>query len=71
MKSKIKRHILIPLLLLIYITVMAVMALPRYQESGNWGEFSIIIGISLLIIILLYFVYKRKQNIREKFNNNK
>ncbi|HLW10677.1 MAG TPA: hypothetical protein VKX35_09775 [Fermentimonas sp.] len=69
MKSRFKRHIFIPLLLLIYIAVLAVMALPRYRESGNWGEFSIIIVISLLFIILLFFVYKRKQNIRDKINN--
>ncbi len=69
MKRKIKRHILIPLLLLVYVTIMVVMAFPKYQESGNWNEFFMILGISLLLIVLLYFIYKRKEKIRDKFNN--
>lgn len=69
MKRKIKRHLLIPLLLLVYVTIMVVMAFPKYQESGNWNEFFMILGISLLLIVLLYFIYKRKDKIRDKFNN--
>ena len=69
MKRKIKRHLLIPLLLLVYVTIMVVMAFPKYQESGNWNEFFMILGISLLLIVLLYFIYKRKEKIRDKFNN--
>lgn len=69
MKKKFKRHILIPLLLLIYVVIMVIMAFPNYQESGNWNEFSIILVISLLLIVLLYFIYKRKDKLRDKFNN--
>ena len=69
MKRKFKRHILIPLILLVYVAIMVVMALPKYQESGNWNEFTIILAISLILIVVIYFVYKRKENLREKFNN--
>lgn len=69
MKRRFKRHIIIPLLLLVYISVMAVMAFPRYRESGNWGQFAIVIGVCLIIIVVLYFVYKRREKLRDKFNN--
>ena len=69
MKRKFKRYILIPLLLLIYVAIMVVMAFPKYKESGNWYEFSIILVVSLLLIVMLYFVYKRKEKLRDKFNN--
>ena len=69
MKRKFKRHIIIPLLLLVYIAIMVVMAFPRYQESGNWNEFTLILVVSLLLIVVLYFRYKRKEKLRDKFNN--
>lgn len=69
MKRKFKRHIIIPLLLLVYIAIMVVMAFPRYQESGNWNEFTLILVVSLLLTVVLYFIYKRKEKLRDKFNN--
>ena len=69
MKRKFKRHILIPLILLVYVAIMVVMALPKYQESGNWKGFTIILAVSLILIVVIYFVYKRKEKLRDKFNN--
>ena len=69
MKRKFKRHLFIPLLLLVYVAIMVVMAIPKYQESGNWNEFTLILAVSLLLIVVLYFIYKRKEKLREKFNN--
>ena len=69
MRRKFKRHILIPLILLVYVAIMVVMALPKYQESGNWKEFTIILAVSLILIVVIYFVYKRKEKLRDKFNN--
>lgn len=69
MKRKFKRHILIPLILLVYVAIMVVMALPKYQESGNWNEFTLILAVSLILIVVIYFVYKRKEKLRDKFNN--
>ena len=69
MKRKFKRHLFIPLLLLVYIAIMVVMAIPKYQESGNWNEFTLILAVSLLLIVVLYFIYKRKEKLRDKFNN--
>lgn len=69
MRRKFKRHILIPLILLIYVAIMVVMALPKYQESGNWSEFTIILAVSLILIVVIHYVYKRKEKLRDKFNN--
>lgn len=64
----IKRHILFPAMLLIYIVVMAIIAFPNYRESGNWQEFYLILGGSILITFLLFFILKRKQRLRDKFS---
>ena len=69
MQRKFKRHILIPLILLIYVAIMVVMSLPKYLESGNWNEFTLILAVSLLLIVVIYFVYKKKEKLRDKFNN--
>lgn len=68
MKQKGKRYILLPSLLVIYTLVMAVIAYPRYQESGKWMEYIIVLSGSLLIALLLYFILKKKQKLRDKFS---
>jgi LPXTG-motif cell wall-anchored protein len=68
MSRKIKRHILFPVVLLAYFAVMAVMAYPRYKASGNWNEYFGVIGISLLLALILFFVLKRRQKIRDRFS---
>lgn len=69
MSRKLKRHILFPAILLIYIAVMAVIAFPRYSESGNWLEYIAVLGVCIVFAVLLFFILKRKENIREKFKN--
>ncbi|MBK5194508.1 MAG: LPXTG cell wall anchor domain-containing protein [Proteiniphilum sp.] len=68
MKRKNKKQILLPVVLLIYVAILAIMTYPGYQASGNWHEFLSVIGISLLLAVLLFFILKRKQKIREQFN---
>ncbi|WP_352421966.1 LPXTG cell wall anchor domain-containing protein [Proteiniphilum sp.] len=71
MSRNIKRHILFPLVLLAYFAVMAVMAYPRYKASGNWSEYFSVIGGCLLIALLLFFILKRRQKIRDRFSSKK
>lgn len=71
MSRKIKRHILFPMVLLAYFAIMAVMAYPRYKASGDWSEYFGIIGICLLMVILLFFILKRRQKIRDRFSSKK
>lgn len=68
MSRKIKKHVLFPAVLLLYIAIMAYIGYPRYSESGNWSEYFAVIGISALLVVLLFFLLKRKQTIRDRFN---
>ena len=67
MRKKIKRHILVPAVLLIYTAVMGVYAYPAYREKENWNEFFLIIGIGILLPVLLFFVLRRRQKVRDEF----
>lgn len=67
MRRKSKRHILLPAALLVYMAIMAFLAYPKYRERGNWDEYLLIIGIGLLLPVLLFFILKRRQKIRDKF----
>lgn len=70
MRRNIKKHNLLPLVLLVYLIVNAVIAFPAYRSSGNWNEFFSIIGLFLLLALVLYFVLKKKQQLRNRFTNN-
>jgi len=67
MKRRIKKHILFPVVLLIYVALLGIMTYPRYHASGNWSEYYSVIGVSLLLAVLLFFILKRKQKLRERF----
>lgn len=67
MKRKIEKHILLPMLLALYALVMGFLAYPRYRATANWSEFFTIIGITLLLAIVLHFLLKRRQQIRNRF----
>ena len=64
-----KKYILLPALLVIYVIIMAVLFFPKYQESGEWFEYLIVLCGSILIAFLLSFILKRKQKIRNKFSD--
>ncbi len=67
MSRKIKKHFLFPAVLLIYLAIMAYISYPRYKESGNWSEYFAVTGISVLLVVALFFLLKRKQQIRGRF----
>lgn len=64
---KFKRHIVLPIALAVYAVIMAVIAYPNYQNSGNMREYWLIIGVSLVLPVLLHFVLKRREKNRERF----
>lgn len=68
MSLKSKRPIFLPLALAAYAIAMAVIGYPNYKQSGNLGEFWMIIGACLALALLLHFVLKRREKNREKFN---
>ncbi|MFA6701673.1 MAG: hypothetical protein WCR12_02520 [Dysgonamonadaceae bacterium] len=62
-----KSYKILPVILVIYALVMAAITYPQYQASGNWLEFWGIIAACVVMAILLYFILKRKHEIRNRF----
>lgn len=60
-----KRYNIIPLLLIIYLAVMAYFGRGMLL-SGNYWEYFSIIGITLLIIFVLRWALKRREKMREE-----
>ena len=63
--KKLKRHVVIPLLMLIYLAVLAYISRQRLAD-GEYLYYFGVIGISLIIIVLLYFVLKKKERLRRE-----
>lgn len=55
--------------LLIYLGVIAYIAYPRYAEKGDFSEYFLIIGVTLFVIILLWFLQRFRDKYRNKMNN--
>lgn len=64
-----KKHIVLPVALAVYAIALGVISIPRYRESGKWGELIVILSVSLLLAVLLYFTLKKRQRLRDKFKN--
>lgn len=64
--KRFKKSTMIPLLLLIYLAVMAIVGLP-YFNAGNYGYYFGVIGGTLVIIVCLHFLLKK----REKLQNDR
>ena len=64
-KSKIKRSVVFPLVLLAYLAFMAWIGRDRLAR-GEYLYYFGIIGISLLIIVLLYFSLRKKEQLRDR-----
>jgi LPXTG-motif cell wall-anchored protein len=67
MNRKTNQQFIVPVILLIYIAIMAYISYPRYKTSGDWGEYFAVIGISVALVALLFLLLKRKQKIRDRF----
>lgn len=61
--KKIKKSIVLSLVLLVYITAMAIYFLPRNTEIGTTEKYVTVIA-SYLIVLLLWLVLRYKERIR-------
>lgn len=64
-RNKSRQSTIIPLALLLYLAVMAWMGRGQLA-AGEYLQYFGIIGASLGIIVLLYFVLRRKEALRRK-----
>lgn len=65
MKRKYKKSVLLPLILFVYTTVMAVYFLPRNTEVGNTEKWCTLVA-SYVIIFLLWYVLRKKEELAAK-----
>ncbi len=63
--SKIKRSVVFPLIMLVYLAFMAWIGRDRLA-NGEYLYYFGIIGISLLIIVLLFFSLRKKEDLRDR-----
>lgn len=66
MKFKPKRHIFIPVVILIYTVVIAIYAASKYYTPENKGSYFLVIGVNLALAVILYFILKKRDNLRSK-----
>lgn len=66
---KLKKSILLPVALLIYTLVLAYLGRDMIENDGKI-EYLATLGISLLIIVLLHIVLKKKEKTKDKNNKN-
>lgn len=66
---KYKKSTWLPLGLLVYVTAMAVYFLPRNTEIGDTEKYTTV-GLSYLIIALLWIVLRQKEKVQEKRNRD-
>lgn len=64
---KLKKSILLPAALLIYTLVLAYLGRDMIENGGKI-EYLATLGISLLIIVLLHIVLKKKEKTKDKNN---
>lgn len=65
MKLTVKRHILIPTVLLVYLAVMSAIAYPDYRSGVHTPLFYFgVIGTTLVVIVLLYFFMRKRDRLR-------
>jgi cytochrome c biogenesis protein CcdA len=53
-------------LLLVYLAVMSVIGWPGRQAEPDYGQFFLILGITLVVILLLRFLQVYRLKMREK-----
>ena len=67
MRRRFKKSVWMPLILFVYTTGMAVYFLPRNTEISDMQKWATI-GISYVIIALLWFVLRKKEQQMEEIN---
>lgn len=65
--KKHKKSFWLPFILFLYTTGMAVYFLPRNTEISNTEKW-VTIGVSYVIIVLLWWVLRKKEKLMEKRN---
>lgn len=68
--KRLPKHIVIPSLLLIYLAVMVGVFGMRVYRAGDYAHFFIVTGVSLVVIVLLFFIMRARHRRYNDSNNN-
>lgn len=64
---KLKRHTVLPLILAVYLAVMACIGYPEYAAGRTSAlQYFGIIGITVIILIALHFTLKKRDRLRRE-----
>ena len=66
MKLRNKRHIIIPIAIVIYTLVIAMFFGLKSNSPDTMGAFYLIIGVNLILAVVLYFILKKREDFRNK-----
>lgn len=66
--KRLKKSVIIPLTLLLYLVAMSIVGFPYYQSGQHLYYFGII-GATLCVIIILHFVLKKREKLQEQRKN--
>lgn len=66
-----KRSIVLPILLLIYLVVMSFIGWPYYSENGKYFEYFGLIALTLIVIVCLFFFLKKRDRYRREHQKRK
>ena len=69
MRNKFKRHIVIPVAILIYTVVIAVFTYQKYYTPENRASYFFVIGVNLALAVALYFILKKRDTLRDDYKN--
>ena len=68
--KRLPKHIVIPSLLLIYLAVKVGVFGMRVYRAGDYAHFFIVTGVSLVVIVLLFFIMRARHRRDNDRNNN-
>ncbi len=61
-----KRSYLVPLALLVYLIGISIYAYPGRMPNITWTQYGLTIGITLVCIVILYFLLKKRDQMRDQ-----
>jgi hypothetical protein len=67
-----KKHIILPLILLIYLAIMAYHTYPGHKpesEGISFSRYYITLGVEFIIIVALSFFLKKKNDNKNKYKD--
>lgn len=66
MRHRIKNHILIPALLLVYFGIMAYVGYDNYRNPATRATYLVSLAFELGIIVILFFVLRKRDSMRRR-----